>query len=580
MKLEAAKIARPARVARGRKGRGGQRQRLIDACISALHLYGPSRTTVEKVVAIAKMSPGIVRFYFDSKAAMLVASLQHLAAEFEEKLLKPVSALASTPVAALELLVDLYLDPEIASPRKVSVWYAFWGEASSREEYYDICGQKDEGFAVLVRRLVAGLIAETGQAHLDPDAMALGLIGALEILWQEFAFRTEAEIDRGLAKRRCMAYLESLFPGQFPVAGRTRGVAPAADARLPSWAYEDARVHASERKQLFQAAWSVAGHESELQAGGDFLAMDLGTERVLVIRDDAGAVRAVRNSCPAVPHTLVVERAGRLSGRIECRWHGVEFGLDGRAPAGAPWPDLRALGLLNADGLLFVRPRAALPVQADADFVALQGGLSGDLRWPGIGEVLPRVPLEIAVAADWKVLVEQWLDLLPREAVRESDPSMDACAWDFDPAGGEWSRRRYAALVDRAPAARWQRRFLAPHQLFENRPDGLSVLMVVPVAAGRSVLRRLEYTRVGPEARARAATYLAGRVDGFTRRRWLEAAESTQKGMIKFGHAPAEAGARASASAWFRAWLTARLPACADPACGPANHQFEGENGT
>ncbi|MBV8910384.1 MAG: hypothetical protein JOZ89_06455, partial [Gammaproteobacteria bacterium] len=29
------------------------RQRLIDACISALHIYGPSRTTVSRVVAIA-----------------------------------------------------------------------------------------------------------------------------------------------------------------------------------------------------------------------------------------------------------------------------------------------------------------------------------------------------------------------------------------------------------------------------------------------------------------------------------------------------------------------------------------------
>src|ERR1039458_1484230 len=163
---------------RARKTRSRQRQRLIDACISALHIYGPSRTTVEKVVAIAKMSPGIVRFYFDSKAAMLVASLQFLAAEFEERLLVPVAKLKSTPVAALELIVDLYLDPDIASPRKVSVWYAFWGEASSRQEYYDICGNKDESFAVLVRDLIGRLIEETNQPHLDPDGIALGLISA------------------------------------------------------------------------------------------------------------------------------------------------------------------------------------------------------------------------------------------------------------------------------------------------------------------------------------------------------------------------------------------------------------------
>ena len=217
---------------RARAARGLQRQRLIDACISALHIHGPSHTTVEKVVAIAKMSPGIVRFYFDSKAAMLVASLQFLAAEFEERVLQPVARLKSTPVPALELLVDLYLDPEIASPRKVSVWYAFWGEASSRQEYYDICGQKDESFAAMVRELIGRLIDETSQPQLDPDGVALGLIGVLEMLWQDFAFRSEENIDRVAAKRRCMAYLRSVFPGQFAQPRGAHETASRAAARI------------------------------------------------------------------------------------------------------------------------------------------------------------------------------------------------------------------------------------------------------------------------------------------------------------------------------------------------------------
>ena len=200
---------------RERASRIRQRKRLIDACISALHIHGPSRTTVEKVVAIAGMSPGIVRFYFDSKAAMLVASLQFLATEFEERLLVPVAQLKDTPVRALETLVDLYLDPDLASPRKVSVWYSFWGEASSRQEYYDICGQKDESFAALVRELVERLIVEAQTPHLDPDAVALGFIGVLEMLWQGFAFQSEPDIDRAAAKHRCMAYLRSVFPREF-----------------------------------------------------------------------------------------------------------------------------------------------------------------------------------------------------------------------------------------------------------------------------------------------------------------------------------------------------------------------------
>ena len=136
---------------------------------------------------------------------------------------------------ALELLVDLYLDPEIASPRKVSVWYAFWGEASSRQEYYDICGQKDESFAALVRELIGRLIDETSQPQLDPDGVALGLIGVLEMLWQDFAFRSEEDIDRAAAKRRCMAYLRSVFPGRFvqlPARASPRRAPPApADSR-------------------------------------------------------------------------------------------------------------------------------------------------------------------------------------------------------------------------------------------------------------------------------------------------------------------------------------------------------------
>ncbi|HTC43521.1 MAG TPA: TetR/AcrR family transcriptional regulator [Steroidobacteraceae bacterium] len=196
-----------------------QRQRLIDACISALHIYGPSRTTVEKVVALADLSPGIVRFYFDSKAVMLLASLEYLAMEFAERVMAPVVALRETPAQALRLLVELYLDAQIASPRKVSVWYSFWGEASSRQEYLDICGTKDEEFAAVVRDLVSRLISTRGESYLDADGVSLGLIGVLEVLWQGIAFQNEADIDRAAAVERALAYLRSVFPGEFAAAG-------------------------------------------------------------------------------------------------------------------------------------------------------------------------------------------------------------------------------------------------------------------------------------------------------------------------------------------------------------------------
>ena len=209
---------------------------------------------MEKVVAIADLSPGIVRFYFDSKDAMLLASLGYLAAEFDERVLAPVGRLKDSPARALELLVDLYLDPDIASTRKISVWYSFWGEASSRQEYLDICGKNDDDFAVLVRQLMERLIAETGARHLNADGVALGLIGVLEVLWQGFAFQSEESIDRLAARERSLAYLRSVFPGSFASAR-----APLEDARLPDWAYASEALLALEREHLLGPARQVMG---------------------------------------------------------------------------------------------------------------------------------------------------------------------------------------------------------------------------------------------------------------------------------------------------------------------------------
>jgi len=536
------KSPKSPRIPRARNAHGRQRQRLIDACISALHIYGPSRTTVEKVVAIAKMSPGIVRFYFASKAAMLVASLQFLAAEFEEQLLVPVTRLKSRPVAALELMVDLYLDPEIASPRKVSVWYAFWGEASSRQEYYDICGQKDESFASLVRELIERLILETSQPQLDADGVALGLIGVLEMLWQDFAFRTEADIDRAAAKRRAMSYLRSIFPGQF-VTPTDAGVA-GSDKRLAGWVYADARLYAMERQTLFQDSWQFVAHQARIPRPGDFLGVDLGFERALVVRDEAGEIRAFRNSCSEAPHILIAARSGHVN-LIQCAVHGLQFELDGRRRGAQGGVDLTPLDLRVIGDLILVRSaqrRRADPPVADpwAEFSPP----------PGSRPFGP--PVETAIAADWKLMIEQWLELTTSSGSRDADEH-------------GWSARSYKRLLGSTANFSWQRRFLTPNHRIELRPDGFTILQVLPSAPGRCLLRKHEYTRCEADRPARTAQYLASRLNPYTRPSAIAVAESTQRGIVTFGHEAADGAQAAPAVAAFRRQLVTLMPMMALP---------------
>jgi TetR/AcrR family transcriptional regulator, transcriptional repressor of bet genes len=488
----------------GRALRQRQRQRLIDACISALHLYGPSRTTVEKVVAIADLSPGIVRFYFDSKDAMLVASLAHLAAEFDQRVLGPVSRLKDSPVRALEQLVELYFDPELASPRKVSVWYSFWGEASSRQEYQDICGKKDEDFAVLVRELVDALIAQTGALHLDADAVSLGLIGVLEMLWQGIAFQSESHIDREAARRRSLAYLGSVFPGMFPyvsAARPARAQEPRADAPLPPWVYGSAPLLAVEREQLFRPAWQVVGHVDELAAAGDYLTASWPWERALIVRGTRGELYALRNACRRLPHALLEARTGHVAGRLQCAAHDITYDLAGRHLSGATPGNLTSLELARQGPLLMVRS----PAHAGS------GGSESLMRsWP---KLTPGRVEALTAAADWKLIVEQWLD--------------------------EQSPRRF---------------FLPPNQLLDLDADPPRLLQVVPEAPGRSRLVQFELgaPRRGPRRGRGGAQRSIEEQIGL--------AESTQAGLAALPVQPPAAAAAAPALARFRQSIAALLP--------------------
>jgi TetR/AcrR family transcriptional repressor of bet genes len=436
----------------GGRARGSrQRQRLIDACIAALHLYGPSRTTVEKVVAIADLSPGIVRFYFDSKDAMLVASLGYLAAEFEEKVLAPVGRLKDSPVRALELLVELYLDPQIASTRKISVWYSFWGEASSRQEYLDICGKKDEDFAVLVRQLMERLIAETGARHLDADGIGLGLIGVLEVLWQGFAFQSEESIDRAAARGRSLAYLRSVFPGRF-----ASGAPSIAGATLPAWAYASGPLLALEGERLLRPAWQVVGF------------------------------------------TGVEEPKGRVAGKLSGAIHDLTHVLADATPN-----DLTSLEMARAGPFLLARPR-----QPDGESPA-----GWPAEWP---DLRPGRVEEIAAAANWKVVVEQWLE--------SSSP------------------RRY---------------FLAPNQLLDLGGAGAQLLQVVPQGPERSRLVRFGL-RPGRGAGRRAGSARRGASPPLGRQ--VALAESAQRA-LESSLPPAQAAAAVPAAlAAFRRSVATLLP--------------------
>ena len=89
------------------------------------------------------------------------------------------------------------------------------------------------------------------------------------------------------------------------------------------------------------------------------------------------------------------------------------------------------------------------------------------------------------------------------------------------------------------------------------------MLLVVPTAPGRCLVRRLDYSRRAADRGARALQYLAARLRPLTRRGALDVAESVQQGLIDFGYQAAAEGPVPHVIAWFRRQLVARIPALA-----------------
>ena len=160
------------------------------------------------------------------------------------------------------------------------------------------------------------------------------------------------------------------------------------------------------------------------------------------------------------------------------------------------------------------------------------------------------------MAADWKVLVEQWLE----RAVGSADPR--GTEFEGAPAdlGGSWSGRRTLALAARVDGVQQRTSFVAPNQLLEAGPGGVLVLQVLPLAPGRCRLRETWYARTGRTREERALAFLAGRLAGRRVAAELRLAESVQRGLESPAYLAEAVAAAPPALVAFRQSIARLLP--------------------
>jgi p-cumate 2,3-dioxygenase alpha subunit len=176
-----------------------------------------------------------------------------------------------------------------------------------------------------------------------------------------------------------------------------------------------------ERRAIFDRCWIYVGHGSEIPAVGDYKSRQVAGRPLIFCRDEAGAVRALLNSCRHRGAVVCTQPEGNAK-RFFCLYHGWTYGNDGSLKsvpgeeAYGPHFDKGQLGLLPVPRLECYRDFWF--VNFDKAAMDLVDYLAGTTEY--IDLVTDQSPSgrmqiiagsqEYDIRANWKLLVENSVD--------------------------------------------------------------------------------------------------------------------------------------------------------------------------
>lgn len=191
-----------------------RRQQLIEATIAVIGRQGYAGTRLADVARQARVSYGVVGFYFKTKEELLLATLQWLADEYTRVWRNAVAKAGPSPVDRLRAIIDADFSPKIASEKKIAVWYAFWAEGRTRPKYRKLCAELYNDYHWQVRNLIEEIIADGGYTDLDAEQVTVALNAMTDGMWLDLQIQPR-DFDREQAKQAIEMFLGRLFPAEF-----------------------------------------------------------------------------------------------------------------------------------------------------------------------------------------------------------------------------------------------------------------------------------------------------------------------------------------------------------------------------
>ena len=189
-----------------------RRQQLIDATIRCIAQRGLSAVTMQMVTRDAGLSVGIANLHFESKDNLLKETLRYVAEEYHNGQIDIMEGAEIPDLGErLDALLDFQLGRGVTQRQKMSVWFAYYGEAGARPVYQKIVSTVDKLAAQKLETLFASIISDGGYQGVDARELATGYSALIDGLHLGLLV-TPRELSKRRARSVARDFLRRAFP--------------------------------------------------------------------------------------------------------------------------------------------------------------------------------------------------------------------------------------------------------------------------------------------------------------------------------------------------------------------------------
>jgi phenylpropionate dioxygenase-like ring-hydroxylating dioxygenase large terminal subunit len=309
---------------------------------------------------------------------------------------------------------------------------------------------------------------------------------------------------------------------------------------LPARFYASQEVYDQDLRVIFGRHWIFVGTEPEIPEAGDFLTVDIGTDSILILRDDDEQLRAFHNVCRHRGARLL-DGSGNCPSTITCPYHGWTYRHDGGLigmPVRESFPGLdreqHALRPVRTDtafGFVFVCLAGDPPPVSQ-----IWGKLAVEFLPYRFEEMVPLGPItQETWNVDWKIAMDNYLEsyhvpighpglyrmFTPDYEDQASVPGVArGVSWLRKQESPRWSEGLYQKMIGRVATHLpedqrrcWRFYSALPNLGIDVFPDQMDFFQVLPSGPGKCTIRGGVFGLPDERREMRAVRFLSSRIN-------------------------------------------------------------------